>query len=49
MQMYFIECFKCDMETQVALYDNEEPCFCPMCGSEVNAQLIEEEDDSEEE
>lgn len=46
MQIYYVECFKCDLETQVVSNDGE-PEYCPMCGSEVNAQLIEEEEDSD--
>lgn len=54
MYCYLIECYSCDEETQVMTNQEDytdEPTFCPMCGSEVNAQIIEslcDADDEEE-
>ena len=44
MLHYYIECNYCDAESQVSTED-KEPEYCPCCGHEVNAQLLDAEDD----
>lgn len=42
---YLIECPICDIETNVKVtYDDDQARFCPMCGSDVDAELQSEED-----
>jgi uncharacterized Zn finger protein len=50
MIYYYIECDNCGEETQVLTSSKTktEPGYCPMCGVDVNAQILdddEEEDD----
>jgi hypothetical protein len=41
---YWTECAACDTESQVMVIDNEEvPQFCPMCGTPMRFELLEEE------
>ena len=41
---YWTECAACDTESQVMVIDNEEPPqFCPMCGSPMPFERVEEE------
>jgi len=41
---YWTECIACDTESQVMVIDNEEvPQFCPMCGSPMQFELLDEE------
>lgn len=36
-ETYELECEVCDSITEVVVYDNdEEPQYCPMCGSQLN-------------
>ena len=36
-------CINCDTETQVLVIDEEEvPLYCPMCGSDMDYELIED-------
>ena len=40
---YWTECVACETETQVLVVDNDEPPqFCPMCGSPVGFEELEE-------
>ena len=42
---YLIECPICDIQTTVEVtYDDDQPRFCAMCGSDVDAELQSEED-----
>lgn len=45
MRHYYIECYFCDEETQVS--STTEPEFCPVCGEEVNADVIDDLDSDE--
>lgn len=45
LRHYYIECYFCDEETQVSA--TTEPEFCPLCGEEVNADVIDELDSDE--
>lgn len=53
MYYYLLECLSCNTTTQVTtdMEDYEdEPCYCPMCAADVNAQIIDSLcDDCEEE
>ena len=41
---YWTECIACGTESQVMVLDNdEEPQFCPMCGSPMQFERLEEE------
>jgi uncharacterized Zn finger protein (UPF0148 family) len=43
---YIIECPICDITTTVYVkYEEEEPRFCPMCGSDADAEQEEREED----
>lgn len=47
---YYLECDNCGEESQISLPNRtrEEPEYCPMCGIEINAQLIDgDEEDLE--
>lgn len=44
MLHYYIECDYCDAESQVSTED-KEPEYCPCCGHEINAQLLDAEDE----
>jgi endogenous inhibitor of DNA gyrase (YacG/DUF329 family) len=40
---YTIECPICDMTTVIrvqyaSLYEDEVPCYCPMCGADAEAE-----------
>lgn len=40
---YYAQCYNCDVETQVMVLDEEEPpMYCPMCGSEIEFELLED-------
>lgn len=40
---YWTECDACDTESQVMVIDSEEiPQFCPMCGSPMDFEAVEE-------
>ena len=44
---YIIECPGCDMTTilrvkYASLYEDEVPCYCPMCGADVEAEESDE-------
>lgn len=43
---YRIECPICDIQTTVEVhYDDESiPAHCPMCGSDVEAESLEDEE-----
>jgi endogenous inhibitor of DNA gyrase (YacG/DUF329 family) len=42
---YNIDCPICDIHTDVTVaYDDDQPRFCPMCGSDVEAEFESEED-----
>lgn len=44
--MYKIHCPICDIETTVEVhYDEDVPCHCPMCGSDIEPEELEEEED----
>lgn len=45
MLHYYIECVFCDTESQVSTEGDKEPEFCPCCGNEVNAQLLDSEEE----
>ena len=47
MKHYYIECQYCEEETTVST-PQEEPDFCPMCGTQVNAVYLDQMDDSNE-
>lgn len=39
---YWAACEICDTETQVIVLDSEDPpAFCPMCGSDVEFEPLE--------
>lgn len=41
---YWAECEACETETQVIVLDSEEPPqYCPMCGSPIDFEVIEEQ------
>ena len=41
---YWTECIACDTETNVIVVDSEElPEFCPMCGSPMTFEEVEDE------
>ncbi len=43
---YWTQCVACDTETQVLVINsNEDPLFCPMCGSSMEFEEVEEEED----
>lgn len=53
---YLLECLSCETITQViteAQTGEDEPCYCPMCSVDINAQIIDslrdeyEEEDEE--
>ncbi len=40
---YWAECPACEVETQVLVLDSEElPQYCPMCGSRMEHELMED-------
>ena len=40
---YWAECIACETETQVLVIDTEEiPQYCPMCGSPIEFEVIED-------
>lgn len=40
---YWASCDACETETQVLVIDEEEvPCYCPMCGSSVEFEELED-------
>lgn len=43
MLQYYVECSSCDEESQVLVSNRSryEPSFCPLCGEEVNSQLVD--------
>ena len=42
---YIIECPICDIDTFIRVpYEDDIPRHCPMCSSDADAELIEEED-----
>jgi hypothetical protein len=46
LREYYIGCEYCEEETEILTYAEEaEPGFCPHCGTEVNAELIDELDE----
>ena len=49
MRYYYIECDLCGSESQVSI-DNSttpEPEYCPICVTEVHAELIDGDEDSD--
>mgnify|MGYP003311911032 CR=1 FL=1 len=43
---YWTECIACDTETQVLVIESgEQPLFCPMCGTSMDFQVVEEDED----
>ena len=45
--MYHISCSICDILTKVSVVyesDDDIPRFCPMCGSDVDVDEVEEDD-----
>jgi len=46
VKYYYFECTFCDGESQVS--SDIEPQFCPLCGNDCNAQLVEYDDEDEE-
>lgn len=42
LKHYYIECYFCEEEVQVS--SSQEPEFCPICGEETNANIIDELD-----
>jgi Zn finger protein HypA/HybF involved in hydrogenase expression len=44
---YYLECDNCDQESQVSFSSKSraEPEFCPSCGLEINAQVIDGDED----
>lgn len=50
MIYYYIECDNCGEETQVLASNKSkvEPGYCPMCGVDVNAQTIDEDEEEDE-
>jgi predicted nucleic acid-binding Zn ribbon protein len=49
MVHYYLECDNCGEETQVSTQSKSrnEPTYCPMCGVDINAQLIDGDEDDE--
>jgi len=45
MVHYYIECDYCDAESQVSTEKDKEPEYCPCCGHEINAQLLDSENE----
>jgi rRNA maturation endonuclease Nob1 len=43
MDIWEISCLHCDAETRIQ--SEREPEFCPMCGYETNALLVDSEDE----
>jgi len=42
---YWAECIACDIETQVLVIDtDEEPQYCPMCGSPMKFEVLEDDE-----
>lgn len=42
---YVIECPICDIQSIVRVpYDDEVPRHCPMCGEDIDADLIEDDE-----
>ena len=42
-QEYWAECQACEVETQVLVVDTDEsPQFCPMCGSPLEYEHLED-------
>jgi len=40
---YTLECSSCDCKmTLIVQNEDEFPCFCPMCGEDVNEDWIDE-------
>lgn len=43
---YHIECPICDIITTVHVhYEEEEPRHCPMCGEDIEAESLEDEEE----
>ena len=41
---YEIECPVCDITTNIEVkYDDDRPAFCPMCGSDVEPEVLDDE------
>lgn len=47
LKHYYIECQYCEEESHVSSV-KEEPEFCPMCGTDANAEHLDEFQDSDE-
>lgn len=49
MRYYHIECEVCYEESTVVLDNNTEddPYYCPMCGTESRSSMVDELDDSD--
>jgi len=41
---YWTKCDVCDIETEITVFDDVEdrPIFCPMCGSEIEFEELED-------
>ena len=43
---YWADCPACEVETQVLVIDNEEsPQYCSMCGSPLEYELLEDDEE----
>ncbi len=49
MKYFYLDCDVCETETQVVISTDidDDPYHCPMCGTEIRAEMIDELNDSE--
>jgi ribosomal protein S27E len=49
MIYYYLECDNCGEETQVSTSNScdGEPVYCPICGVDINAQVIDDDEDED--
>ena len=41
---YQLKCIVCETQTEVIVQDeSEKPCFCPMCGFQLESEEIDDE------
>ena|GEM_PF-3186943 len=43
---YKLECSSCEVQIEIeVINENELPCYCPMCGEDMNEEWVEQKED----
>ena len=43
---YKLECSSCEVQIEIeVINENELPCYCPMCGGDMNEEWVEQKED----